>query len=85
MPIAAMAAATVVPHSLADMARLTPAAVTPAAATVVVVAATLLQRGRGREASGETGQEVGAKATNLNRCPVRLITTRENASNLSQT
>jgi hypothetical protein len=38
------------------MARLTPAAVTPAAATVVVVAATLLQRGRGREASGETGQ-----------------------------
>jgi hypothetical protein len=59
-----MAAATVVPHSLADI-RLTPAAVTPAAATVVVVAATLLQRGRQR-----LRQRQGQRLLNLpvNRC-----------------
>jgi hypothetical protein len=57
MPIAAMAAATVVPHSLAD-GRLTPAAVTPAAATVVVAACNPPTEGQGRELR-ERGEEQG--------------------------
>jgi hypothetical protein len=58
-----MAAATAVPHSLADMVRLTPAAVTPAAATVVVAGCNPPTEGQSR--GGRTGRGQGQEATNL--------------------